>query len=513
MERHSEPPTAPLLPRHTLARHPLCPICGSTVGLAPGRNPLRAAELGSNTGFGMSAPETLPTSRVDLSRRDTEIAVAVVRTIFLLIVILSPQFARARGMQGNLLVVVTVAAAFYNVSLFILHMQKLSFPRPIIVFVDTLLISLWIYFAGTDGYRYFLMYFAVVVVAGLWFRRGGALVVALLASILYMWAIHYAPLPAGTPRTSLTAVGLQVLFLILTAVLVAVVTSVQERERHELLLSRAVLQQHWERIRMAQHVDEMLRPRRLPNTPGLEIAFRFRPAAQGVSGDYYDVIPIGGRRWGVVIADIRAREEKALFYLPLFKSSLRLVAKRESSPAAVLAQMNHDVWADMEEQSELEAFIGMHYSVIDLDWGTVTCANAGMEPPVLIPAGGGELQEQECGGIVLGVLPRATYQEKVHRVQSGDTIVLFTDGMTEAMNAADEVLGREAFVERIWAERSAPTAEALVQRLFEYVIAYARESRHRDDMTVVAVRVTATDVGAAYPTQDGAQASRPPLAP
>ena len=443
----------------------------------------------------MSASTGPPTARVDLQRRDTEIAVAVFRTVFILVIVLSPQFARAHGMQGNLLVIVTVAAALYNLGLFILHMQRFSFPRPIIVIVDTILISLWIYFAGPGAELYVVMYFSVVIVGGLWFRRGGAFAVGLLASVLYLWAISYSPLPPGVPRVPVGTVAVQVLFLLLTAGVVSIATEVQERERHELVLSRAVLQQHWERIRIAQHVDQMLRPRRLPATPGLAVAFRFRPAAQAVSGDYYDVIPLGGRRWGIVIADIRAKEEMGLSYLPLFKSSLRLAAKRDDSPGAVLAHMNHDVWLDMEERGELEAFISMHYVVIDLDTGEMKCANAGMESPVFIPAGQVGMMERECEGIVLGVVPDATYEEHSHTVQMGDTLVLFTDGMTEAFDRKDRLLGREGLLERIREYVEAPNAEAMVQRIFESVIDYSRDSRHRDDMTLLVVKVTAPDVG------------------
>ncbi len=445
----------------------------------------------------MAAPAAPPTSRVDLYRRDTEIAVAVFRTIFLLIVVLSPQFVRARGMQGNLLVTATIAAALYNVVLFVLHMQRLSFPRPIIVVMDAILISLWIYFAGPGGERYFVMYFAVVIVGGLWFRRGGAFAVGLFASVLYLWAISSSPLPPGFSRAPAGTVALQVLFLLLTAGVVSIATEVQERERQELLLSRAALREHWQRIRIAQHVDEMLRPRRLPATPGLGIAFRFRPAAHAVSGDYYDVIPLGGRRWGLTVADVRAKEELGLFYLPLFKSALRLAARREESPARVLTQINREVAAEMQERGEPEAFISMCYLVVDLDRGEMVCANAGIEPPVVVPASTGEPVSLCRHGIVLGVLPEASYEDERRAIRSGDTLVLFTDGMTEAFDRNDRVLGREGLLEQIQAQSRAPNVEAMAQRVFEHVIEYTREGRHRDDMTLVVVKVMATDVGPA----------------
>ncbi len=448
----------------------------------------------------MSTSAVPPTSRVDLYRRDTEIAVAVFRTIFLLIVVLSPQFIHARGIQGNLLIVAIITAAFYNLVLFVLHMQKLSFPRPIIVTVDVMLISLWIYFAGPVGERFFLMYFAVVIVGGLWFRRGGAFAVGLLASALYLWAITYSPLPAGAVRTTAGTVAFQILFLLLTAGVVSIATEVQERERQELVLSRAALQQHWERIRVAQHVDEMLRPRRIPDTPGLAVAFRFRPAAQAVSGDYYDVIPLGGRRWGILVADVRAKEELGLVYLPLFKSALRLAARQEDSPAGVLTQINREVAAEMQERDEPEVFISMCYTVLDLDEGTLAGANAGMEPAVLIPKPGEELLSLKCHGIVLGVLPETTYEQVTSSIDTGTTLVLFTDGMTELSDSQDQPLGREGLLEQIQTHAGAPSPDAMAKGIFDYVIDYGKESRRRDDMTLLIVRVTATDVGTREPS-------------
>ncbi len=442
----------------------------------------------------MSAPTPPPTSRVDLYRSDTEIAVAVFRTIFLIIVVTSHQFLYARGVGGTLLIVLTLAAALYNVVLFILHMQKIPFPRYIIVIVDSILISLWIFFAGPGGDRFFVMYFAVVIVAGLWFRRGTALGVGLFCSLLYVWAVTYSPLPAGEERISSGTVVLQVVFLLLTAGVVSIATEVQERERDELLLSRAALQQHWQRIQIAQHVDEMLRPRRLPNTPGLGIAFRFRPAAQAVSGDYYDVIPLGGRRWGLAVADVRAKEELGLFYLPLFKSALRLAARRENDPARVLIHINREVAAEMQERDEIEAFIAMSYTVIDLDEGELIYANAGMEPAVLLTADG-KLTTLSSHSIVLGVLPEASYEEERHSINTGDTLIVFTDGMTEVFDHQNQPLGREGLIERIRANAEAPNSEALARAVFEQVIAYGEAGRRRDDMTLLVARITATEVG------------------
>jgi sigma-B regulation protein RsbU (phosphoserine phosphatase) len=443
----------------------------------------------------MPTPATPPIGRVDLLRRDTEIAVAAFRTAFILIVLLSPQFVYARGVGGGLLIAATIAAAVYNVFLFFVHIQRFFFPRPIIVIVDTILISLWIYFAGPGGERYFLMYFAVVVVAGLWFRRGGALAAAALASLLYLWALWYSPLPTGAIRPPVGSVGLQILLLLLTAGIVSIASEFQQREREELVLWRGRFWEHEQRVRMAQYVDRLLRPARLPDTPGLDVAVQFRPAAAGVSGDYYDVIRLGERRWGFLVADVRAKEELGLLYLPVFKSSLRLAARAEVSPGSVLTQINREVAAEMQERGELDAFISMCYAIVDLDQGSLVYANAGMEPAVLIPAQNRRMMSLSSHGVVLGVVPDAVYEEETWAIHRGDALVLFSDGLTEAFDSRGRVLGREALLEQIRSQAEQTSAEMMARRVFDYVAGFSEGARRRDDSTLLVVRVTATDVG------------------
>ncbi len=445
----------------------------------------------------MSAPATPtpPIGRVDLYRRDTEIAVAAFRTVFILVVVLSPQFVYARGAFGGLLIALVITAAFYNLVLFVLHMQRLPFPRPLIVAVDTVLISLWIYFAGPGADRYFVMYFAEVIVAGMWFSRGGVVSVALLASALYTWAISSSPLPVGEERVPVGSAAIQVLFLLLAAGIASIGSEVQQREREELVLVRARLEEHWQRVRMAQYVDRLLRPARLPATPGLDVGVQFRPAAAGVSGDYYDVIPLGDQRWGFVVADVRAKEELGLLYLPVFKSSLRLAARADVSPARVLTQVNREVAADLSERGELEAFISMCYAIFDLDQGRLTYANAGMEPGVLIVAASGSVISLTSHGVVLGVVPEATYEEETWAIHAGDALAMFSDGLTEASDRQGVLLGRARLLDELVAHADSASAETMAKDVFDYVVEYGKGARRRDDSTLLVVRVTATDVG------------------
>jgi len=444
----------------------------------------------------MPAPGTPPVPEIEGQRRETEIAVAVFRTIFLLIVLFSPQFLHAHGRRGTLLVAAVIVAACYNLALFILHFRGLPFPRPIIVMGDVILITLWIYLSGAGGERFFVLYYAVVIVAGLWFRVGVAVATALFSSALYVYVMLFAPQPAGLERISIASVALQIVLLVVTASAVSTAAEFQQRERQELAASRALLRQHWQRIRIAQHVDEMLRPKRLPDTPGLDMAVLYRPAAHPVLGDYYMVIPLAPRRWGISIVDVCAKYEIASRYLPGFHWALRLAARRESAsggPASLLREVNHVVAAELDP----DAFIAMSYTVLDLDQGHLVHASAGLEPAVLAPASGGQPITLFSGGIVLGVLPEPTYEEQTLPLHTGDMLVLFTDGITEVTDRQNRFLGREGLLEQIQAHAQAPTAELVAQRVFDYVTEYAAGGRRRDDLTLMIVRVTATDLGRA----------------
>lgn len=460
--------------------------------IAPGRIPPTGAELPlRRIGVKMSAPKTPVLPELYQERRDTEIAVAVFRTIFLLLVVFSPQFIYARGVQGDLIIAAVIVAAIYNLILFVRHVQNRYVPRPMIVIVDAFLISLAIFFAGHGGDRFFVLYFAVVIISGFWFRVGAAFAVGALASALYVAAVMLSPLPKGVARVSVSTVALQITFLLVTAGVVSVAAETQEREREELSASRYVLRQHLQQIRAAQYVDELLRPKRLPETPGLDVAFRFRPAAHGISGDYYGVIPLGQRRWGICVVDVCAKYEIALRYLPGFTWALRLAARRDESPGGLLREINRAA----AEELDPDAFISMSYAVIDLDRGELVQGNAGIEPGILLPSAGAEVIDLGGHGLVLGVVPDATYEEHRFELHTGDTIVLFTDGITESTNRSNEPLGREGLVEQVRASVREPSAEAMVDRVFRYTLHYAEGSRHRDDTTILVVRVTAPDIG------------------
>lgn len=457
----------------------------------------------------MSAPTSPEISQTELHRRDTEIVIAVFRTIFILVVLFSREFANARAVSGKVLIPAAIAAATYNLLLFLVHFRQLPFPRWLIIFGDLVLITLWIYLCGKACQVFFGLYYAVVIVAAMWFGIWGALLSAAVASALYLWILLISP-PAAGPAPLSGQVLLQIVFLLGTAGLVSIMATILKRESDQLAVSRATIQQNLQRIRIAQRVDDLVRPRRLATLPGFDIAFRFRPSAQAAAaGDYYDVIRLGNRRLGVCVGDICARLEMAIPYLPVFKAEFRAAARRESSPARVLADMNKWVMAEIEERRDWEAFISMCYIIIDLDEGTLTYAIAGHEPPVLLPAVDHAPVSLEKTGIVLGVLPEVTYQQETLPVHAGDLLALFTDGMTEVTDQRKQLLGREGLISHLLAQASLPDAEEIAERVFNAANEYGKHGQRRDDMTLLVLRVTATDIGAGEDAATRAGFARP----
>ena len=181
-------------------------------------------------------------------------------------------------------------------------------------------------------------------------------------------------------------------------------------------------------------------------------------------------------------------------YLPVFKAALRVAARREQHPARVLAEANRQVAAEIADRGESDAFVSMCYVMIDLDEASLSYAVAGNEPPVLLRADGQQGLSLAETGIVLGVLPDAVYEEETMPLHTGDAVVLFTDGMTDVADGEERFLDRQGLIAIILENSSAPTAGAMANRVFDSVNAYGREGQRRDDMTLMIVRVTATDL-------------------
>jgi len=215
----------------------------------------------------------------------------------------------------------------------------------------------------------------------------------------------------------------------------------------------------------------------MPTVDGWEIAASWQPAT-GVGGDCYDAIPFGRSRIGLSIADVVGKGIPAALLMSNLQASVRAFATEAAQPAELCQQVNRILCGRIAE----DRFISFFYCVIDCELGLLTFANAGHYAPVLV-RGDGQVDRLGACGPVLGVFSDATYRQVRVPIGSGDRLVLFTDGISEAHDGTDEEFGEDRLVELVREHRGC-SAPALQARITATVSAFA-DGRFHDDATLI----------------------------
>jgi sigma-B regulation protein RsbU (phosphoserine phosphatase) len=231
----------------------------------------------------------------------------------------------------------------------------------------------------------------------------------------------------------------------------------------------------------ARRIQRKLLPAAMPHVEGLEIAAAWQPAA-GVGGDCYDAIGFGKSKVAVSIADVVGKGIPAALLMSNLQATVRAFGTEAAQPAELCQQVNHVLCGHIAEGR----FISFCYCVIDAEDGSATYSNAGHYPPMLLRADG-SVERLTAGGPVLGVFPHGTYEQGQTTLRSGDRLVLYTDGITEARNASDEEFGEERLAS-IAVENRGCSAPALQARLGAAVASFTGGS-FQDDATLIVVAV------------------------
>ena len=236
-----------------------------------------------------------------------------------------------------------------------------------------------------------------------------------------------------------------------------------------------------ERIRreleIAREVQSGFLPQRLPEVPGLAIAACTHPALE-VGGDFYDVIDIGDDRLAILVGDVAGKGVPAALLMAMTVMVFRSLAKGNRSPAAVLAQANELIWLNRPSR---KMFVTAFYSVLDRISGSFTYANAG-QPFPLTP--GGPLVAR---GMALGVVSGSQYEEHHHRLEPGEGLMIYSDGVEDAMNPREEHFGSERLseaVDRCW-ELSPDRAHAEILRV---ISEFSGGAEPFDDLTLLTLK-------------------------
>lgn len=229
----------------------------------------------------------------------------------------------------------------------------------------------------------------------------------------------------------------------------------------------------------ALRIQRKLLPAAMPQLDGWELVSSWQPAA-GVGGDCFDAISFGPARLGLSIADVVGKGIPAALLMSNLQAAVRAFATDAAQPAELCHQVNRILCGHIAEGR----FISFFYCVIDNDEGTLTFANAGHYPPILVRANG-SVERLATGGPVLGVFPDGSYQQGMVAIHPGDRLVLYTDGITDARpsDTAEDDFGEERLIDLVVANRTC-SAPALQSRLAEGVAAFSG-GHFQDDATLI----------------------------
>jgi sigma-B regulation protein RsbU (phosphoserine phosphatase) len=235
-------------------------------------------------------------------------------------------------------------------------------------------------------------------------------------------------------------------------------------------------------LQMAYEVQAELLPREAPQVPGWDFAARWQPARE-VAGDYYDFIPGDGGQLGLVIADVSDKGMAAALFMALTRSIVRASVDRAPSPADGIAHANQLICADATSGM----FVTLFYGLLNPATGEFTYVNAGHNPPLLYRADQDQLTKLVRTGMVLGVIEDTLFEQHTLRLNAGDFIVLYTDGVTDATDAHLQGFGMERLQCVILDHRHAPAAD-VVAALEQAIGDFAGSTAPFDDVAIVVIK-------------------------
>jgi sigma-B regulation protein RsbU (phosphoserine phosphatase) len=233
-------------------------------------------------------------------------------------------------------------------------------------------------------------------------------------------------------------------------------------------------------LQFAREIQYHLVSDEIPSVPGLEIAAEFKPA-RILGGDLYDFIPYDGSKLAIAIGDGAGKGAPAALYSAMTSGIIRTRATRQYSPSEMLVRVNSSLCQRMIEGR----YMTLCYAVWDSLAHTLTIANAGLPKPIYCPAGKVELLD--VSGVPLGLFQDVVYEERKLPLNSGETVVFYSDGISEAMNRDDEEFGTERLLRTIESHCTLDP-ESLKQIIFKAVNEFAGGSPQRDDQAVVILK-------------------------
>ncbi len=253
-------------------------------------------------------------------------------------------------------------------------------------------------------------------------------------------------------------------------------------------------------LEIGAEIQRRLLPRQCPNIPGLSIAARCKPANQ-VGGDYYDFIPTNQNQlypkqqaspenasWGLVIGDVMGKGVPAGLIMTMLRGMLRGEVLHGNSPAGILQNLNRVMYADLENSHR---FVTMFYSEYDPKTRILSYSNAAHNPPLWWHAATKTVSQLDTLGMLIGLDANSEYENAQAQLEVGDTVIYYTDGLTDAAAAGGDRFDEDNFVTSVrTACKYCNSPQEIVEYLFDQVEQFiGSDRRNTDDMTLVVMQI------------------------
>ena len=239
-------------------------------------------------------------------------------------------------------------------------------------------------------------------------------------------------------------------------------------------------------LAIAREIQQAILPRIFPpfpeNAEQLDRAALMN-AAKDVGGDFYDFFRIDDQRIGFVVADVSGKGVPAAIFMAVSRTLIRATGVRGVSPAECISYSNEL----LAQESANSMFVTAFYGIYNLTTGQVTYTNAGHNPPYLMKADGTILQLPFSSDLVVGAIDDFKYSEETLQLEHGDTLLLYTDGVTEAINSGDEEFGEQR-LQAVLAQLTSNSSQDIIERIKACVSNFAGEAEQSDDITLLAIK-------------------------
>jgi serine phosphatase RsbU (regulator of sigma subunit)/putative methionine-R-sulfoxide reductase with GAF domain len=252
--------------------------------------------------------------------------------------------------------------------------------------------------------------------------------------------------------------------------------------QNDLLQKEMVLRERLEtEVQLARQIQQTFLPESLPEFSDWELAARWKTARQ-VGGDFYDVFNLPDHRLGLFIADVSDKGVPAALFMALTRTLVRAAVLETPSPAEALRRVNDLLVPDTRQGM----FVTAVYAVLDMNKSELTYVNAGHNPPLCVRSDG-SLESLTRTGVALGAAEGMRYEQRVISLQPGDSLLFYTDGLTEAYNAQGEFYGEARLIQAL-KTRPIASAHDLIDLVEASLLEFVQDMPPADDLTLLVLR-------------------------